>query len=311
MRFLVRTSSLVCVFAFAFGQPTFAGVIRDDASPGNDNCMICQTMAAQAWYPGVGRVTWDQGGFGNSASATYIGGGWILTAAHVADGTNNTGGGISNFKFLLGANTYTANAGNFFVPSGWNGNLNTGQDIGLVHLTSSPNVPAANLYSQTDELGHIGTIVGYGYGGRGSNGYNSFTPDLKRAGNNVLDVYGGAANVTGYSSNLVFMDFDNPGSVADSSWGSTTPLPYEFLSTLGDSGGGLFINVNGIDYLAGVDSVGTAVDGNINSDYGDMAGFTRVSQFIAWIQSTTGLSLTQNTPVLPGRLQRRWNGRQR
>jgi hypothetical protein len=31
-----------------------------------------------------------------------------------------------------------------------------------------------------------------------------------------------------------------------------------------------------------------------------MAGFTRVSQFISWIQGITGLSLTQNTPVLPG-----------
>jgi hypothetical protein len=42
------------------------------------------------------------------------------------------------------------------------------------------------------------------------------------------------------------------------------------------------------------------MDGNVNSDYGDMAGFTRVSQFIPWIQSTTGLSLTQNRPILPG-----------
>jgi hypothetical protein len=225
----------------------------------------------------------------------------------VADGTNYTGGGISNFKFLLGGNTYNANAsvvGNFFVPAGWqssNRNLNVGQDIGLVHLTSSPNVLPANLYSQTDELGHVGTFVGYGYGGRGSIGYNQFTSDLKRAGNNTLDVLGGASNVAGYSSNLVFIDFDNPGSATDSSWGSSTPLPYEFLPTLGDSGGGLFINVNGIDYLAGIDSVGDSpIDHNTNSDYGDVAGFTRVSQFTSWIQTVTGLSLTANTPTLPG-----------
>ena len=191
--------------------------------------------------------------------------------------------------------------------------MNSGQDIGLVHLTSSPNVLPANLYTQSDELGHVGTIIGYGYGGRASAGYNRFTPDLKRAGNNVLDVYGGASKVTGYSSNLVFVDFDNPNSAADSSWGSSTPLPYEFLPTLGDSGGGLFINVNGIDYLAGVDSVGTTtiMDGNVNSDYGDMAGFTRVSQFLSWIQSTTQSLAHSTHPDLAGRLQRRRRRRQR
>ena len=284
----------------------WAGVVCDDVAAGNDSCPVCQTMAAQAWYPGVGQVTWNESGFSDSASATYIGGGWLLTAAHVADGTNYTGAGISNFHFLLNGSTYTADAsvvGKFFVSPGWqssNRNLNAGQDIGLVRLTSSPNVPPANLYSQSDELGRVGTVVGYGYGGRGSAGYNSFTPDLKRAGNNTLDVFGGAANVAAYSSNLVFLDFDNPNSAADSSWGSSTPLPYEFLPTLGDSGGGLFINVNGIDYLAGVDSVGASVDGFTNSDYGDMAGFTRVSQFIPWIQSVTGLSLTQSTSIIPG-----------
>ncbi len=300
-------SPILCfAVAFCVGRLCSAGVGRDDIVAGNDNCVVCQTMAAQPWYPGVGQVTWNESGFSNSASATYIGGGWLLTAAHVADGTNFTGAGISNFKFLLAGSTYTANAnfvGNFFVAPGWqtsNRDLNAGQDIGLVRLTTSPNVLPANLYAQSDELGREGTIIGYGYGGRGSNGYNSSTPDLKRAGNNMLDVYGGATNVTTYSSNLVFTDFDNPNSSADSSWGSSTPLPYEFLSTLGDSGGGLFVNVDGIDYLAGVDSVGTSVDGNTNSDYGDMAGFTRVSQFIPWIQSITGLSLTQNAPVLPG-----------
>lgn len=263
-------------------------------------------MAAQTWYPSTGQVTWNESGFFNSASAVYIGGGWLLTAAHVADGTNYTGGGISNFKFLLGGSTYTANAsvvGNFFVSAGWqssNRSLNAGHDIGLVRLTSSPNVLPANLYSQADELGRVGTLIGYGYGGRGSNGYNASTPNLKRAGNNVLDVFGGAQNVTSYSSNLVFADFDNPNAAADSSWGSSTPLAYEFLSTLGDSGGGLFINVNGIDYLAGIDSVGISVDGNTNNDYGDMSGYTRVSQFISWIQGITGLSLTQASPNLPG-----------
>src|SRR5690348_10245599 len=113
---LLHPSFFIFAAVVASAPLCSAGVVRDDIAAGNDNCPTCQSLAAQPWYPGVGWVTWSEGGFSNFASGTYIGGGWVLTAAHVADGTNYTGGGISNFKFILGSNTYTANAsvvGNF------------------------------------------------------------------------------------------------------------------------------------------------------------------------------------------------------
>ena len=61
------------------------------------------------------------------------------------------------------------------------------------------------------------------------------------------------------------------------------------MTAPGDSGGGMFIDVDGIDYLAGVTSFGLAFDGDLDADYGDMGGYIRTSHFVDWIESVTGI----------------------
>lgn len=57
----------------------------------------------------------------------------------------------------------------------------------------------------------------------------------------------------------------------------------------GDSGGGLFVPCGqpgrGDDCLVGITSFIGAYDGAANADFGDIAGFVRVSAFNAWIDS--------------------------
>jgi hypothetical protein len=81
-------------------------------------------------------------------------------------------------------------------------------------------------------------------------------------------------------------DFDNTNKtlqLIDNSMGNRAPLDLEGLIAPGDSGGGVFIKVNGVDYLAGINSFLAAWDGTVNADYGDISGAIRVSALNPWI----------------------------
>src|SRR5262249_54661545 len=141
--------------------------------------------------------------------------------------------------------------------------------------------PAAR-YTLTDELGKTETTVGYGRGGTGSLGA-TIAPGTKRAGPNVLDLVSGKT---------MMVDFDDPNNPSSSSMG-TTVLAQEYLPAPGDSGGANFVNVGGLNYIAGITSFSSVLDGVDDSDYGDRAGMTRVSQFNAWVDSQIAFSWNQ------------------
>ena len=101
----------------------------------------------------------------------------------------------------------------------------------------------------------------------------------------------------GFAAAEMGMDFDNPDDASSNFSGSAVPHPTELLPAGGDSGGGWFIDFgDGVSLLAGIQSWGGAIDGNVNSDYGDLSGATRVSSHLQWIFDTSGVSTTIPLP---------------
>ncbi len=170
-----------------------------------------------------------------------------------------------------------------------------GYDIALVRLAEPiTDVAPAQRDRREGKVGQTGTTVGFGNYGTGYEGAiwpHTFTDPpiifaspFRLAGENRID--GHLKPRASRSAPGVFAsDFDNPENRKDSLWGSPQPLPLEFLTATGDSGGGMFFKdkKSGEDLLAGITSFLGSVDGTLNSDYGDFSGQVRVSPFNDWI----------------------------
>ncbi len=299
-----------------------AATIRDD---GLD--ISYTALSALPQYSASGYITVNTGGSPSLGSGTLIASNWVLTAAHMV--TRDVAGtqvvwSLDRFSFGQGTarspitGPYTA--AEVIVAAGWNGNPALGNDLALIRLTAPiAGATPAPLYNATTlgtEKGQAATVVGYSYNtGTGLTGGNTAT-SARRAATNVVDAFGGeiipGSNAAGTAMNsdftpldgrVMLTDFDSPdngtsvnrpGDPSDyyNLMGGGDPTAVEGAQIHGDSGGGLFIDVAGTTYLAGVtsfvdwfDNTPMAHAGKFGM-YGDLNGFMRVSPHLAWINAS-------------------------
>jgi uncharacterized protein (TIGR03382 family) len=215
-----------------------------------------------------------------------IGDRWVLTAGHVA--MSKVGG-----TFILGGTTYTVTSATVHPSYSASGPL---FDIGVLYLSSAVSgVDPAAMYdfgSPSSILGREATWTGYGLGGNGTNGFQ--VPFAFRAFTNVIDVLGDHPDYEGLPSTSFVSDFDRPGDPTKNAPGSDpTPTALEGNVAPGDSGGGIFVKVGGVNYLVGVNSytgyLSTTQNGSL-SRYGALSGGTNLELFHEWIYSQTGIA---------------------
>jgi hypothetical protein len=273
LRTIAVTTALV---SFLLSGGAVAEVIRHDVP---DSSYLA--LGADPQYDSVGYISFASGS--GSGSGVLIGNDWYLTAAHnvYSNYVANTPGSV---RFTVGGNMYLADQ--IFVHPGYvSGASTNGNDLALVRLsTPVTNVTPASLYTDGNELGEVGTFVGFGTTGNGLTGA-TVSSSAKRGGTNVLDVTADTFNPA-WSSNIVLSDFDNPDSAAYSTWGSATPTALEMLVAVGDSGGGVFVDVGNGPQLAALATFVLTNNDGINYGYGDAMGATRLSGHAEWIAQT-------------------------
>jgi secreted trypsin-like serine protease len=265
-------STLLTGLALAVGCTQASTII----APSDDPLVTAQMYKDEAaLYEMVGKVT----GSGLSGSGVLISDRWVLTAGHIA---RSKAGGVFN----VGGTNYTI-LSTITHPS-----YLFGQDpfdIGLVYLSSpvtTSNAATMIRFSEPNSiLGREATWVGHGLTGTGITGAQG--PLDFRAFTNVIDVMGPAY---GLAATSFVADFDRPdGSTNSGSLSSPTATRLEGNVASGDSGGGVFVTVDGSRYLVGINSYTGRFSFGAASSYGSISGATNLNLFHTWIFDQTGI----------------------
>lgn len=187
------------------------------------------------------------------ASAVAINKNWALTAAHV----------VKNSRICIISKEEKAHlVKDTYVHKDFDESKFGIADIALLYIEDDFELDFyPPLYEDSDEVGKVCSIGGYGMHGNFLTGANKHD-DKARAGSNIID---------SIQSDLLLC---SPSK-------DNTKTSLEYIICTGDSGGGLFIG----NKLAGINSCVLADKGKKpNSSYGNDGCHTRVSKFVPWIK---------------------------
>jgi len=205
----------------------------------------------------------------------------LTTAAHVLDGDDGMGGGITEIRFYLGDYVYEFDqfsyGGSFvrhpdYVPNGLGYGNN---DLAVVRLqTPIVGVTPFELYDGELTNGMTLSMVGFGNPGTDALGQLAFDGYL-RAGTNVLTGQGsdGSPQYFSYDSSFVFARFNGP---------FTGALPLEWMGSRGDSGGA-WVTSDGMLAAISAFTTGPMLPGTFE---GNSTGGLELADYHPWLGST-------------------------
>lgn len=273
----------------------FSGIIRHDVPETS-----YRNLARQAQFECVGQVYKDNQALG---SCVFIGDRYLLSAAHVFIETDTRPDTIKTdqytrisyttsnqrlalaSRFIVVINGQKMSIKNLQIHPYYLNPLTLGScDLALIELEEPlTQVKPARLNTFYNELNAQVVGVGYGVSGIADKPEGVAPHETKIAGENIIDTIGGM-HYNGHET-LLIGDFDHPTRKDCNKTGKATPQPLEYICAGGDSGGGLFREVDGKWQLIGICS-GTSIDVNQllkSGYYGQIMRWTRVSVFKEWI----------------------------
>ena len=240
-------------------------VIRDDIKDS-----VYLDFASEQQFSGVGQM---QASIGLRGTGTYIGNGWVLTAAHVADDSANWTFRIDGVDYLVAE---------FVIHDEWTGDLNDNHDVALMRLEQPPiGIDPMPIATESASIGDATEQAGYGFTGTGVVGITDNGGELLRAGTNTVDL---DLNVFGLEYVVTY--FDSPDS------GNATVL--ETQGAFNDSGGPLLRSTrNGWEIVGTTSFIQESLDGSgdrILGNYGDLTGFAMCQDIGTGLMVSQGLT---------------------
>lgn len=247
-------------------------------------------------YDGVVRISFN----GHAGSgALLFDGRAILTAAHLFD--ERAGTATVTFQTASGTQSYESSQ----ISTHADYDTDSNNDLAIVWLPSAAPLDANrySLYRESDEIGQSFTFIGYGQTGTGSSGTdNQPRSDIVRLkASNLFDAdagtlknfLGSGISWTPEPGTQLIADFDSgtSGNDAHGQLINQSDLGLgsdEGLIAPGDSGGPALVN----GQIAGVASYTASlsrgsnvpdVDSEVNSSFGEIAAWQRVSSFQEWL----------------------------